>query len=305
MSRSSFRLKELPIFKILVPVYVCIAIVFALLIKRGHVQLLDPKGYIAEMQSKLLWEVLIFAAIVGAIMISAFFIAVFRYKEGSDKLYEPKKTPSMSVEMAGWWFQLLFIVPISFIVWITAHQVDPFRPISSTIKPITIQVVAMQWKWVFFYPAEHIATVNMIEIPVGTPISFQLTADAPMNSFWIPQLSGQVYAMTGMVNQLHIRADQPGTYRGSPAEISGADFAGMEFNVKVVSPQEFTAWKATSQAAPKSLDYAAYRELGKPSSYVKPAVYKMPDTNLFDITVMKFMVPTNELPATLKKGNDL
>jgi cytochrome o ubiquinol oxidase subunit 2 len=272
--------------------------VFVVLIRNGNLQLLNPAGYIADTQSTILWGFLVFVAIVGAIMISAFLIVAFRYKEGTTRTYKPEWTADKVVGIVGWGVPLLAIIGISIMIWITAHQVDPYRPITAAAKPITIQVVALQWKWLFIYPNERIATVNMLEIPVGVPINFSLTAEAPMNSFWIPRLGGQVYAMTGMVTQLHLKADKIGTYAGSSAEISGDGFSGMDFTVKAVSAHDYNTWVAGATATQHSLDRTSYAQLARPSSYNQQALYKLTDPDLFNEIVMETMMPSGSTAQT-------
>lgn len=303
MSRRH-TVKKYSTFRVLVPVYICLAILFAVLISRGQMQLLEPAGYIADIESKLLWGFLIFEAVIGTSIVCAFFFVIFRYREGTQRRYSPTWVTSNKIQIAGWVIPSIAIVFISLLDWNTAHLVDPFRPISSTTPPITIQVVALRWKWLFLYPNNHLASVNMMEIPVGTPVALQLTADAPMNSFWVPRLSGQVYAMTGMVTQLHIEAAQPGNYPGSPAEMSGDGFSGMDFTVKAVSAQDYAAWAAaTAKTAHDTLDYAAYTHLAQPSSYNSVAFYKLPDPTLFQTVIMQFMTPGID-PSTLQIGGN-
>lgn len=297
--------KKLPVIKLLIPLYICIAFMFAVLIRRGNVQLLQPAGYIAEVQSKILWGVIAFAAFLATLTICSFLYVAIHYQEGKRRRYEPNWTPGKLVFAVAWAIPVVFITGVSVVIWNTAHQVDPYQPISSSVSPITVQVVALQWKWLFLYPKDRIATVNTLDIPTGTPINFELTADAPMNSFWIPRLSGQVYAMTGMVTQLHIEADKTGTYAGSPAEISGGDFAGMVFNVNALSPKDYQAWLRTSQTSRQQLDYNAYLQLSKPSGYVTPTVYSLSDQNLFDVVVMKFMSPTTTPSQLNVRGTNI
>lgn len=298
MKKLLAALQNIPVVKTIIIVLACLMLLFAVLIKRGNLQLLEPAGYIATIQSRILATALILAAIIASLIIATFFFVAFRYKEGKGAKYTPEWTTSKSVQSLAWGIPFLVICAISVVLWNTAHMVDPFRPISSANKPVTIQVVALRWKWLFIYPNDRIATVNQLEIPVGTPVQFQLTADAPMNSFWIPRLSGQVYAMTGMVTQLHIEADKAGTYTGSPAEMSGDDFAGMVFTVKAVSNQEYVAWAASARSALQVLDYTSYTKLAQPSGYVQPAIYQLREPNLFDAIVMQYMAPGTD-PTTL------
>jgi cytochrome o ubiquinol oxidase subunit 2 len=143
-------------------------------------------------------------------------------------------------------------------------------------------VVALDWKWLFIYPKENIATINYIEIPAGTPVEFRITADAPMNSFWIPALSGQIYAMTGMVTQLHVIADEPGTFAGSSANLSGSGFAGMRFAVIAVPPDEFGRWASSTASLPDVLNAAEYGRLLVPTSYEPIRYYGHVQKGIFD-----------------------
>lgn len=296
---------RLPVFKLLIPVYLCIAALFTVLIARGNMQLLEPAGYIADIQSKILWGALIFAAVVGITIITSFFIVVSRYKESKHRKYDPEWKVSKPILLLGWAIPLTAIAVICVLIWNTAHMVDAYQPISSSNEPVTIQVVALRWKWLFIYPNDRIATVNMLEIPVNTPVNLELTADAPMNGFWIPRLSGQIAAMPGMVTQLHIEADKAGTYAGSAAEISGDDFAGMDFSVKAVSAHDYRAWKASAFKAAKPLSYTSYTKLAQPSGYQPVSLYKLPDPNLFNEIVMQYMAPGTDQSTLQVRGANL
>jgi len=285
--------------RILAPLYIVFAVLFTILIRNGSLQLLEPAGYIATIQSHILYGFLIFATIIAVLLISSFFYVALRFQESKRNRYQPEwhiRHVVITLVYAG---MFVVISGASVMLWATAHQVDPYRPIDSSVKPVTIQVVALRWKWLFLYPDNHVATVNMLEIPVGTPVAFQLTADAPMNSFWIPKLSGQVYAMNGMVTKLHIQADKLGTYAGSPAEMSGDGFAGMRFTVKAVSTDAYAKWLASAQRTPQQLNYTSYLQLARPSSYNPEAMYRLASTNLFDTIVMQFMRPGAD-PSTLQ-----
>lgn len=296
---------RLSIVKLLIPIYICIAMLFAVLISRGSMPLLEPAGYIADIQSKILWGALIFALVVGVTILTAFFMVVSKFKESNHQKYEPEWKANKFVLSLGWGIPILAIAFISVLIWNTAHLVDAYRPIDSTTKAITIQVVALQWKWLFLYPNDHIGTVNTLEIPANTPINFELTADAPMNGFWIPQLSGQIAAMPGMVTQLHIEADKPGTYVGSPAEISGDDFADMTFTVNAVSGSDYNSWKAGVAKSQNVLDYTSYTQLARPSSDNAVAYYSIADSNLFHEIVMQFMAPGADQSTLNVRGANL
>ncbi len=307
MSKTRGR-KKPSVFLLLVPAYAGLAVLFGLLIKQGNLQLLEPAGYIANIQSHIFWVALILAGIIGTSIILSFFYVISRYSEHKHRDYRPHWNASKKAVALAWGVPILAMAVLSVFVWDTAHMVDPYKTISGNADPMTIQVVALQWKWLFIYPKEHIATINQLELPAGTPVSLELTADAPMNSFWIPRLSGQIYAMTGMVTQLHIRADKVGTYMGSPAEMSGAEFAGMDFTVNVVSRVDYQAWtgRAGKTEASNPLDYAGFLQLAKPSGYLRPAMYRVTDSHLFDRVVLQYMVPgTDPSRLSIKGGSSL
>ncbi len=144
-----------------------------------------------------------------------------------------------------WAVPIILIASLSVLNWKSTHELDPYQPIASNAPPLTVEVVALDWKFLFIYPQQNIATVNFIEFPVNTPLNFQLTADAPMSSFWIPQLGSQIYAMPAMSTQLHLIANSTGDFRGMDTEINGAGFSGMKFAARSVSQTDFNAWVAS------------------------------------------------------------
>lgn len=295
---------RLSIVKLLIPVYTCIAVLFTVLISRGSMPLLQPSGYIADIQSKILWGAIIFALVVGVTILTSFFVVVSRYKESNHRKYDPEWKANKLVLSVGWGIPIIAITVISVLIWNTAHLVDSYKPIGNA-KGITIQVVALQWKWLFLYPNDHIATMNMLEIPVNTPVNLELTADAPMNGFWIPQLSGQIAAMPGMVTQLHIEADKPGTYAGHPAEISGDHFADMDFTVNAASARDYSAWKTSVGRSANILDYPSYTQLAQPTGNNSIAYYALTDPSLFNEIVMQFMAPGTSQSTLQVRGADL
>lgn len=292
MTRPQPSSRTVPLIKILLPLYIGLAIAFVILIMRGNLQLLEPVGVVADFQSKILWGALIFACVIGTAIIASFFFVIFHYQEDKHRKYEPTWTAGNKLQAFTWGILTVIILVISFGVWVTTHAIDPYKPLASSKPAVTIQAVALRWKWLFIYPDSGLATVNFIEIPEGTPVNFQLTADAPMSSFWVPRLSGQIYAMPGMVTQLHIQADKTGTFPGASPEINGDGYSGMNFTVKSVSASEYQAWHSSAAThATQSLDYAAYTKLAQPSSYDPDATYKTPDPSLFHEIVMQYMAP--------------
>jgi cytochrome o ubiquinol oxidase subunit 2 len=180
------------------------------------------------------------------------------------------------------------------VTWHASHKLDPYKPLMSDVLPLEIQVVALDWKWLFIYPEEGVASVNFVQFPASTPIKLILTADgSPMNSFWLPQLSGQIYAMSGMVTPLHIMADMPGVYTGRAAEINGAGFADMTFVAKSTSQSDFDTWVKEVKQSPLKLNASVYNELVKPSQNNPITLYSSVEKELFHTIVVKYMDPTH------------
>jgi cytochrome o ubiquinol oxidase subunit 2 len=255
------------------------------------VAVLNPKGMIGQKQNRLLLlSTLVMLFVVIPTFVMTFFI-VWKYRASNkDAKYSPDWHHNTLAEAIWWGFPLVIILILSVLTWNSCHELDPFRPIESDKKPVKIQVVALQWKWLFIYPEQGIASVNFMQIPEKTPIAFEISADAPMNSFWIPELGGQVYAMAGMRSKLALIADGIGTYRGSSANISGKGFSGMSFAVKSSSQGDFDQWvSSASSSAPLTRDM--YKQLVEPSSYNAAMSYSLTESALFDWIVMKYMMP--------------
>src|SRR5712692_1271723 len=166
------------------------------------------------------------------------------------------------------------VILVGGVAWVGAHDLDPRKPVASTVKPVSVQVVSLDWKWLFIYPEQGIASVNQLTIPVGTPVSFELTSSGVMNSFFVPQLGGQIYTMAKMVTRLNLQADHPGTYRGMSANYSGAGFSDMYFNVDAVPAEGFAQWVAATRTTGPVLDAQTYADLAKPSKAVAPFTYR-------------------------------
>ncbi len=286
------RLVKSTFFLLLLFAVVFIGLVFW---HSGEIAVLSPQGMIGQKQSDLLFlSIYLMLIVVIPVFILTCFV-VWKYeasKEHTD--YDPKWNHSTIAETIWWVVPLIIVVILGVMTWRGSHALDPFKPIVSDTKPLRIQVVALQWKWLFIYPEQNIATVNYLQFPEKTPIAFEITSDAPMNSFWIPDLGGQVYAMSGMKSKLHLIADGVGSYRGSSANLSGEGFSGMTFVAQSSSSEAFEQWVADAQHSPDILNFRAYRELAKPSAYDAPAVYRLGAEGLFDWIVMKYMMPMPE-----------
>ena len=268
-------------------------------LRTHNVAVLEPAGEVGQKERGLIiFAVLLSVLVVVPVFALAIFIAV-RYREGNHKKnrkvkYSPDWDHSRLFESLWWGIPIIIIGILSVVAWVSSHALDPYKPLASTTKPLTIQVVSMDWKWLFVYPAQHMASVNLVEFPVDTPINFEITSDTVMNSFWVPNLGGQIYAMPGMSTQLHLMADKIGSFPGSSANISGSGFSGMTFTAKSVTQADFNKWTAAAQTSP-SLNLAAYEELAKPTKNNPVTYYSSPTGALYDYTVMKYMEPVGGL----------
>ncbi len=256
----------------------------------------NPKGLIAHKELSLIKTNILLMLVVAVPTFILLFWVAWKYRDKTSKApHEPEHSSGVFSEVMMWLIPTSVITVMSIITWYAAHDLDPYQPIKSAVKPLKIQVVAIDWKWLFIYPEQGIATVNFVQFPDQTPIHFELAADgSPMNSFWIPQLSGQIYAMTGMVTPLHIMADGPGEYTGRAAEINGEGFADMTFVVKSTSQEEFDAWIIEVKSSELELNQIGYEELLKPSVNNPVALYSSVEQDLFQHIVMKYMHPIHE-----------
>src|SRR5213082_724250 len=207
--------------------------------------LLDPVGPVASAEKTILINsTAIMLAIIIPTMIATIAFAWWFRRGNSKATYRPDWEYSGAVELVVWAIPAMTIMLLGGIAWIGSHDLEPSKPLKSAAPPINVQVVSMDWKWLFIYPDQGIATVNQLVVPVGTPVSFELTSSGVMNSFFVPQLGSQIYTMAGMVTRLQLQADHPGTYRGLSAQFSGDGFADMRFNVEAVPAEGFAQWVA-------------------------------------------------------------
>lgn len=259
---------------------------------RGGIDILFPKGIIALKQRNLL---LIIQAIMLLVVIPVYiltFVFSWKYRAHNSKAkYTPDWDDHKLAEYIWWGIPCIIILVIGTLTWIRTYELDPLKPLESPKKTLKIQVVALQWKWLFIYPEERIATVNFVQFPERTPIHFEITSDAPMNSFWIPKLGGQIYAMPKMKTALYLIADEAGDYRGSSANISGAGFSGMIFTARASTEQDFNQWVQSVQNSSQSLNLEEYNQLALPSQNNPVVNYQLTDDHLFETIIMKYMHP--------------
>jgi cytochrome o ubiquinol oxidase subunit II len=262
------------------------------------VAVLDPKGPVGLQERHLIIITLLLSAIVVIPVFGLLAVFTWRYREGNTKArYSPNLDHSAVAETIWWLVPSVLILVLGVIIWTSSQQLDPYRALDSRTKPLTIQVVALDWKWLFIYPQQHIATINFVQFPRQTPVNFEITADAPMNSFWIPQLGGQIYAMPGMSAQLHLMANVNGSFRGSSANISGQGFAGMDFMARSSSSDDFNQWVASAKRSPDRLNQAVYDRLAAPSRNNPVAYYALDEAGLYSNVILKYMGPMTNMPG--------
>jgi cytochrome o ubiquinol oxidase subunit 2 len=255
---------------------------------------LDPKGPIASAEREILFNSLgIMLAIVIPTILAILGVAYWFRASNARAAYMPDFHYSGRLELLVWSVPSMTVLLVGGVAWIGAHDLDPRRPITSTIKPVTVQVVSLDWKWLFIYPDQGIASVNQLTVPVGTPISFELTSSGVMNSFFVPQLGSQIYTMAGMATRLQLQADHPGTYPGLSAQFSGEGFADMRFTVDAVPAEQFAQWVTATRNAGPALDAETYADLAKPSKAVASFTYRAVAPDLFSGILHSVLRPDN------------
>ena len=259
--------------------------------------ILDPVGPVAAAEKQILINsTAIMLAIIIPTMIATVAVAFWFRRGNSRAEYRPDWEYSGAIEMVVWGIPILTIMLLGGIAWIGSHQLEPSKPLTSPNKPISVEVVSLDWKWLFIYPDQGIATVNQLVVPAGTPINFRLTSATVWNVFFVPQMGSMIYTMPRMATRLNLQADKQGVFPGRSAHFSGDGFPGMEFNVLSVTPQQFAAWTATARGNGQVLDGRSYAQLARPSSYVKPMTYSNVAPGLFDYIVAGKAPPTPQLP---------
>jgi len=260
---------------------------------------LDPAGPIGAQEKQLLINstAIMLAIIIPTIIATIAFAWWFR--AGNKKAtYRPDWEYSGAIEMVVWAIPALTIMLLGGIAWIGSHDLEPSHPLKSQVRPINVEVVSLDWKWLFIYPDQGIATVNQLVVPAGVPVSYRLTSATVWNSFFVPQFGTMIYTMPRMTTRLNLQADRPGIYEGISSHFSGDGFSGMGFKVQAVPANQFAAWVSNAHGSTMKLDGRAYAELSKPSSYVKPMTYGTVVPGLYDAIVAN-RVPPNPVPEPL------
>ncbi|MFT5235952.1 MAG: cytochrome o ubiquinol oxidase subunit 2 [Shewanella sp.] len=252
---------------------------------------LDPKGQIGidEKHLIIVATLLMLIVVIPVIFMTLYF--AWKYRDGREhEIYAPKWAHSKAIEIVVWLVPVVIVIILGGITWVSTHDLDPYKPLEHEAKPITIEVVSLNWKWLFIYPELGIASVNELAFPANVPVNFKITSDTAMNSFFIPQLGSQIYSMAGMATQLHLIANEPGTFDGISANYSGAGFTGMKF--KAIATEDnasFDAWVANVRHKNNKLNKHTYQALAKPSENNPVEYYGSVSKGMFDHIVMQYM----------------
>src|SRR5690349_7496089 len=209
-------------------------------------------------------------AIIIPTMIATMGIAWWYRRGNSRAEYRPDWEYSGAIELVVWAIPILTIMLLGGIAWIGSHDLEPSKPLNSSAAPLNVEVVSLDWKWLFIYPDQGVATVNQLVVPAGSPVSFKLTSATVWNVFWVPRMGSMIYTMPRMTTRLNLQADKPGSFNGLSGHFSGDGFPGMQFQVRAVPADQFAAWAQSARGQGPALDGRGYAELSKPSSYVKP-----------------------------------
>ncbi len=267
-------------------------IVFMLFLSGCKVAMLDPKGSIAADEKHIMLTSLALMSIIVIPVIILAFLFAWRYREGNTKAeYLPNWSHSTLLEVIWWSVPCVIIIILGYITWTSTLRLDPYKAINNPAKPIEIQVISLEWKWLFIYPEQHIATINYVEFPVDVPVRFYITAEGPMNSFQIPQLAGQIYAMAGMQTKLNLIANELGIYQGYATNLTGNGFSDMKFTARATSRAEFNQWVKQVKSSPHQLTMNAYNQLAQQKDNHAVSYYSFAASDIYEVAMMKYMMP--------------
>jgi cytochrome o ubiquinol oxidase subunit 2 len=259
---------------------------------------LQPSGSVGIAQRDLLVAATI---IMSSVVIPVFVLLIYiswKYRATNKKAnYTPEWQSNKLLEVIWWGVPIAIVLVLSIIAFRSSYTLDPFRNLESPVAPVRVQVVALQWKWLFIYPEHNVASVGELVIPTSTPINFEITADAPMNSFWIPELGGQVYAMNGMKTELSLQANRLGEFKGVSSNISGEGFADMKFTVRSVDAARYLLTMKQKNADMPAMDLVRYEALAEPSVLTEPQWFRLADSELHNKIIHKYMLPADQIPG--------
>jgi cytochrome o ubiquinol oxidase subunit 2 len=280
------------------------ALALLLTLEGCRTAVLSPAGPIGAANRTILLDALVIMLAIVVPTILAILAFAWWFRDSNPRARrQPGFTYSGRVELIVWSIPALVVFFLGGIAWIGSQLLDPARPIASHVKPLEIQVVSLDWKWLFIYPEQGVASMNYLVAPVGVPLHFRITSASVFNVFFVPRLGSEIYTMYGMTTQLNLQADRPGTYPGLSAQFSGDGFSDMAFDLRAVTAEEFSAWTAATGASGPVLDEAGYRGLLKQSQNVKPYTYRSVEPDLFDAIVMQRLPPGEGPDSTAPQEN--
>lgn len=264
----------------------------ALLLSGCNMALLDPKGAIGMEQKSLIMTATWLMLIVVVPVIIMTFLFAWKYRASNkNATYSPNWSHSNKIEFVVWTIPCIIILILGTLTWKSTQALDPRNPLPSENKPLVIEAISLDWKWLFIYPEQGIATVNEIAFPANVPVQFKVTSGSVMNSFFIPQLGSQIYAMAGMQNQVHLIANEEGVYKGMSANYSGKGFSGMKFTATATSADKFDEWVMKVKQSAKGLQMADYEQLAKPTENNAVEYFSSVKSGLYQDIINKYMDP--------------
>ncbi len=235
---------------------------------------LTPQGPVGAAENKILFDSVAIMLTIVVPTIVATLVFAWWFRAGNRRATRmPKWDYSGHLELVVWAVPLLTVMFLGGLTWVASHELDPAKPLPAQAGALEVQVVSLDWKWLFIYPAQGVASVNALTVPAGQPVHFTLTSSSVMNAFFVPQLGGMIYTMNGMSTQISLQADRPGVYSGMSSHFSGDGFPGMHFNLTATTPQQFAAWVAAARAGGRPLDPGSYAALAQQSANVAPFTF--------------------------------
>jgi cytochrome o ubiquinol oxidase subunit II len=266
--------------------------------------ILDPVGPVGIAERTILFDSLaIMLAIVVPTIIATLAFAFWYRASNRRARYMPDWAYSGRLELIVWSIPALVILFLGGIAWLSSHRLDPAQPLDSPNRPLEIEVVSLDWRWLFIYPEQHVASINELVVPIGVPLHLRITSATVMNVFFVPRLGSEIYCMNGMVTQLNLQADQAGSFPGLSANFSGDGFSGMHFNVRAGSARDFADWVASARQSKASLDDAAYGHLRRQSQDERVYTYGNTRDGLFEDIASRKLPPGEGPPTDTPAGN--
>jgi cytochrome o ubiquinol oxidase subunit 2 len=261
-----------------------------------HFPLLNPHGPIGQSEFELIVSAFLIMLIPAIPVIVMTFWFAWRYRATRPEVASVPSWTERTIEWVVWTVPAVIVIALGVLSWVTTHRLDPYKPIASPAKPIRIEAIALDWKWLFIYPDEHIATVNQLVIPTDVPVSFRITSNTVMTSFFIPRLGSQIYAMAGMQTRLHLLANKPGSYTGMNSQFSGAGFPEMHFRVTATSETAYRRWLQQVRQGGATLDMRRFDRLARPTAHNPVVQFASVQPGLFDAVIQRYHLAPDVAP---------